>query len=47
VTEHGALAGGAHDAGSVEAAITSACNHAAYLGEADDISVLAALNHAC
>lgn len=46
VTEHGALAGGARDPGSVEAAVTSACNHAAYLGEADDISVLAALNHA-
>ncbi len=29
-----------------KAAITTACNHAAYLGEADDISVLAARNHA-
>jgi hypothetical protein len=33
-------------AGSVESAINSACNHAAYLGEADEISIVAALNHA-
>jgi hypothetical protein len=32
--------------GNVKSAIDSDCNHAAYLGEADDISILAALNHA-
>lgn len=32
--------------GSVESAINSACNHAAYLGEADEVSIVAALNHA-
>jgi len=32
--------------GSVESALSSACTHAAYLGEADDISLVAAMNHA-
>jgi len=44
VNEH--LAGAARDAGTVETALNAACNHAAYLGEADDVSVVAALNHA-
>ncbi len=46
ITEHGAGVSGGLDAGSVESAIDGACNHAAYLGEADDIGLVAALNHA-
>jgi hypothetical protein len=38
--------GGTRDAASVVSAINSACTHAAYLGEADDVSVVAAINHA-
>jgi hypothetical protein len=34
------------DAASVESALNSACTHSAYLGEADDISLVAAMNHA-
>jgi hypothetical protein len=44
VNEH--LAGASRDAATVETAMNTACNHAAYLGEADDVSVVAALNHA-
>ncbi len=44
VNEH--LAGAGRHAGAIEAALNTACNHAAYLGEADDVSVVAALNHA-
>lgn len=46
ITEHGSNVSGGLGAGSVESAINGACNHAAYLGEADDISIVAALNHA-
>ena len=46
VTEHGTGVSGGLGATSVESAVNSACNHAAYLGEADDISIVAALNHA-
>jgi len=34
------------DQDTTEADLTGACNHAAYLGEADDISLVAAMNHA-
>ena len=37
---------GARDQDTTEADLTGACNHAAYLGEADDISLVAAMNHA-
>ncbi len=43
ITEH---VSSALSAGNVESAINTDCNHAAYLGEADDISIVAALNHA-
>jgi hypothetical protein len=46
ISEHGSTVSGGLAAGSVESAINGDCNHAADLGEADDISVLAALNHA-
>jgi hypothetical protein len=46
ITEHGSNVSGALGAASVVSAVNSACNHAAYLGEADDISVVGALNHA-
>ena len=45
VDEYGAVAG-SRDTGTVESAINSACTHAAYLGEADDVSLVAAMNHA-
>ena len=38
--------GGTRGTASVVSAINSACTHAAYLGEADDVSILAAINHA-
>jgi hypothetical protein len=37
---------GSRSSGSIESALNSACTHAAYLGEADDISLVAAMNHA-
>src|ERR1700733_6640621 len=36
--------GGTRGTASVVSAINSACSHAAYLGEADDVSILAAIN---
>lgn len=44
VTEY--ASSGARDQDTTEADLTSACSHAAYLGEADDISLVAAMNHA-
>jgi hypothetical protein len=44
VNEH--LGGAGRDASAVQKALNSACNHAAYLGEGDDVSVVAALNKA-
>ena len=38
--------GAARDQDTTEADLTSACTHAAYLGEADDVSLVAAMNHA-
>jgi hypothetical protein len=46
VTEHRSPVSGGLGAADVERSINSACNHAAYLGEADDISLVAALNRA-
>jgi type II secretory pathway pseudopilin PulG len=43
--EHGGLASGANDPTSIRSAINSACSQAAYLGESDDVSVLAAVRH--
>lgn len=43
--EHGALSSGASGPATVRSAITSACSQAAYLGESDDVSVLAAVRH--
>lgn len=37
---------GARDQDTTEADLNSDCTHAAYLGEADDISLVAAMNHA-
>jgi hypothetical protein len=46
VTEHGSSVSGGLGGAGVESSINGACKHAAYLGEADDISVIAALSHA-
>jgi hypothetical protein len=46
VTEHASSVSGGLAAANVESTINGDCNHAAYLGEADDISIIAALNHA-
>ena len=46
ITEHGSHVNGGLSPASVESATDSACSHAAYLGEADDVSIVAALNHA-
>ncbi len=43
--EYGALPSGARDASSVRSAINAACIQAAYLAEADDLSVIAAIKH--
>jgi hypothetical protein len=40
------LGGANRHVGTIKAALNGDCNHAAYLGEADDVSVVAALNHA-
>jgi hypothetical protein len=45
INEHGAFANTARNADAVETAINRACIRAAYLGEADDLSVLASLRH--
>lgn len=46
INEYGAFANTARNADAVEAAIDKSCIRAAYLGEADDVSVLASLRHA-
>lgn len=43
LTEHDALLGLSGEATRVQAAIDSNCAHAAYLGEADEVTVLAAI----
>lgn len=45
LNEYGGLSNTAGSAGAVQRAISSACVRAAYLGEADDVSVLAAIRH--
>jgi len=44
ITEYRSSA--ARDQDTTESELTGACNHAAYLGEADDVSLVAAMNHA-
>lgn len=46
INEYGRFANTARNAVAVETAINKACTKASYLGEADDISVLASLRHA-
>lgn len=46
IDEHGAFANTAHNANTVQSEINTECTHASYLGEADDISVLASLRGA-
>jgi hypothetical protein len=43
--EHGAPSSAARTADAVRSTITSTCTQAAYLGESDDVSVVAAINH--
>ena len=43
--EHGAVPGGARSTDGIKSAITSNCTQAAYLGESDDVTVIAAVNH--
>lgn len=45
LNQHGVLPSGARDADSVKSAVSKACIQAAYLGEADDVSVIAAIKH--
>ena len=45
LNEYGALPSGARDPNSIKSAVSNACIHAAYLGEADDVSVVAAIKH--
>lgn len=46
IDEYGRVADTAGNAAAVRTAIHRACTHASYLGEADDISIIAALRHA-
>jgi hypothetical protein len=46
IDEHGRFADTAARAAAVRNAIDGACTHASYLGEADDISIIAGLRHA-
>lgn len=46
VREYGGLPDGARAAGTITATIGSDCARAAYLGEADEVTVLAAVKHA-
>jgi len=46
ITEHASSVGGGLGTANVASTINGDCNHAAYLGEADDVSIVAALNHA-
>ncbi len=46
INEYGRSPNTARNAASVETAINKACTTASYLGQADDISVLASLRHA-
>jgi hypothetical protein len=46
INEYGRFPNTAHYAAVVKVAINKACTQASYLGEADDVSVLASLRHA-
>ena len=46
ITEHASSVSGGLGTANVASTINGDCNHAAYLGEADDVSIVAALNHA-
>jgi hypothetical protein len=46
INEYGRFANTARDAATVETTIDKACTKASYLGEADDVSVLAGVRHA-
>jgi hypothetical protein len=46
INEYGRFANTARNAAAVETAINQACTKASYLGEADDLSVLAGIRHA-
>jgi hypothetical protein len=46
IEEYGRFANTAARAAAVEAAINQACTKASYLGEADDLSILAGIRHA-
>lgn len=46
LNEHGALPNGEGTVTTVRSDINSECVHAAYLGESDDVTVVAAVNHA-
>jgi hypothetical protein len=46
LNEHGALPSGAGDVSGVRSAINNDCIKAAYLGESDDVTVIAAIEHA-
>ena len=46
IDEHGRFADTAAHAAGVRTEIERACTHASYLGEADDISIIAGLRHA-
>ncbi len=45
IDEYGSFADTARDAARVRTQIGRACTHASYLGEADDITILAAKRH--
>jgi hypothetical protein len=46
LNEHGALPSGAGDVTGVRSAINNDCIKAAYLGESDDVTIIAAIEHA-
>jgi hypothetical protein len=46
IDEHGKFADTAAQAAAVRRAIDRACTHASYLGEAEDVSIIASLKHA-
>jgi hypothetical protein len=46
IDEYGNFANTASEAAAVKTAINRACTHASYLGEADDVTIIASLRHA-
>ena len=45
LTEHVSLLGKVPAAASIKSVINTGCTHAAYLGEADEVTVIAAIKH--